>query len=102
MSTQPRKSAPRLARPAQRYWKGKAPKGLEQQASSDEDDEEDQEEQQEEVDLQVGVVEEGTARRAGKVAMNVALKDVNVDAGGKVIVGGKEESGRTAMEGERS
>ncbi|KAG8938223.1 hypothetical protein FRC04_009246 [Tulasnella sp. 424] len=35
-------------------------------------------------------------------AMNVALKDVNIDERGKVIVAGKEESGRTIMEEEES
>ncbi|KAG8938234.1 hypothetical protein FRC04_009245 [Tulasnella sp. 424] len=34
--------------------------------------------------------------------MNVALKDVNIDERGKVIVAGKEESGRTMMEEEES
>ncbi|KAG8938286.1 hypothetical protein FRC04_009129 [Tulasnella sp. 424] len=34
--------------------------------------------------------------------MNVALKDVNIDERGKVIVAGKEESGRTIMEEEES
>jgi len=31
--------------------------------------------------------------------MNIALKDVSVSKEGKVIVAGREESGRTAMEG---
>jgi len=34
-------------------------------------------------------------------AINVSLKDVNISRDGKVIVAGREESGRTAMEGKR-
>ena len=45
MSSAARKPAPRLPRPAARYWKGKAPKGAD--AASDSDDDEEVEEQQE-------------------------------------------------------
>ncbi|KAG9005470.1 hypothetical protein FRB94_001555 [Tulasnella sp. JGI-2019a] len=105
MSVQPRKAAPRLARPAQRYWKGKAPKGSEHQdVSSGSEDEEDEEQQEE--DMPLGGMadddemngDDGVAVKREKGTMNVTLKDVNVDEKGKVIVGGKEESGRTVME----
>lgn len=104
MSSQ-RKPAARLARPAQRYWKGKAPKGSQAKGSSSDSEAEENEEQLEE-DMPLGGLDEDeddtggrTIEKKARVAMNVALKDVNVDEGGKVIVGGKEESGRTAMEG---
>ncbi|TFK76670.1 hypothetical protein BDN72DRAFT_753735, partial [Pluteus cervinus] len=109
MSSAPRKQAPRLPRPAARYWKGKAPKGVD--ADADSDSEGEQEEvveggaemiggedyegesgDEEEDDLKVGQL-------VGKQkAMNIALKDVNISREGKVIVAGREESGRTAIE----
>jgi microfibrillar-associated protein 1 len=105
MSTQPRKPAPRLARPAQRYWKGKAPKGVVEAASESESEEGDEREEQipgdvpfdgdEEDDDEVGVPKE--LKGAGTKSMNVALRDVKLE-GGKVIVGGRMESGRTEME----
>lgn len=107
MSVQPRKAAPRLARPAQRYWKGKAPKGAEHQdGSSGSEDDEDEEQQEEDMPLG-GLADDDVEVNGGAVAgvkrekgtMNVTLKDVNVDEKGKVIVGGKEETGRTVMEG---
>lgn len=110
MSTQTvRKQAPRLARPAARYWKGKAPRGV-VDVDSDSDVEEapqvgedgdvpisgdqdivDMEEEDESMQLQ----EE--APKSMK-AMNVTLKDVNISKDGKVIVSGRMESGRTAFE----
>ncbi|KAG8907574.1 hypothetical protein FRB99_003498 [Tulasnella sp. 403] len=105
MSAQPRKPAPRLARPAQRYWKGKAPKGA-PDAESDSEEEDENEQQDADEDMPLGLVEEVEAKasapsaRKEKAAMNVALKDVNIDARGKVIIAGKEETGRTAMEEE--
>lgn len=104
-----RKQAPRLARPAVRYWKGKAPKGA-TEVDSDSDaeevatdfeaedvplDEQDYEEEENE-DLPV-------KRATGTVvpkAMNIALKDVSVSKEGKVTVAGRDESGRTALEEE--
>ncbi|KAG8878241.1 hypothetical protein FRB98_006307 [Tulasnella sp. 332] len=106
MSVQPRKAAPRLARPAQRYWKGKAPKGSEHQDVSSGSEEEQEQEEQEE-DMPLGGLGDDNAEAKGgaggevrrdKGTMNFALKDVNVDDKGKVIVGGKEETGRTVME----
>ena len=121
MSTAARKPAARLPRPAARYWKGKAPKGADAalESDSDYDEEAEQHEPQEEGDEQIRDVggdgygegsgedeEDGlTVRReaVGKQAqargaINVSLRDVNISREGKVIVGGKEESGRTAAE----
>ncbi|KAF7305050.1 RdRP-domain-containing protein [Mycena kentingensis (nom. inval.)] len=111
MSSTARKQAPRLARPAARYWKGKAPKGV---ADVDSDsDEEDQEEvaEEQEGDVDIGgeqdIVNEDDddAQPAPLIqkpakGMNVALRDVNISKDGKVIVAGREESGRTALEQE--
>lgn len=110
MSTQTvRKQAPRLARPAARYWKGKAPKGV---ADVDSDsDVEEAPQMEEEGDVPISgdqdiVDEEGEeeimrmrseAPKSMK-AMNVTLKDVNISKDGKVIVAGRVESGRTALE----
>ncbi|KAF8213687.1 splicing factor, Prp19-binding domain-containing protein [Mycena galopus ATCC 62051] len=109
MST--RKQAPRLARPAVRYWKGKAPKDVDVDADSDSDEEEVQE-VAEEGDVDIGgdqdIVSEDdedvkpvpVVQKPATKAMNVALRDVNISKDGKVIVAGREESGRTAMEDE--
>ena len=52
MSSAPRKPAPRLARPAARYWKGKAPKGVDATAAdSDDSDVEEAPEVEEEGDV---------------------------------------------------
>ena len=93
-----RKPAPRLARPAARYWKGKAPKG----ANGDTDSEEDQDspEQQEEGDVLIGgdqdiaddddveqplrpTIKPSTTTKA----INITLKDVKISTEGAVIVG---------------
>lgn len=108
MSGTARKQAPRLARPAARYWKGKAPKGV-ADIPSDSDDE--APEVEEEGDVLIGgeqdIVEEddeGVHLRNAPVkpvkAMNVSLKDVNISRDGKVTVAGRQESGRTALEEE--
>ena len=113
MSTIARKpaAAPRPSRPAARYWRGKAPKGVAELSESEEEDEfEQQEGEDEDVDMPLGGVEdeageededEGGQRIAKqtKAKMNITLKDVDIKDG-KVIVAGREESGRTAMEGE--
>ena len=107
MSTAPRKQVPRLARPAERYWKGKAPKGV-ADAPSD-SDEEDEPEVQEEGDVPIGgdqdIVQEddeGVPIRKDSAkavkSMNVFLRDVNISKDGRVTVAGREESGRTALE----
>ena len=109
MSSATRKPAPRLARPAARYWKGKAPKGADEVPSDS--DEEEELQQPEEGDIQIGDQDFGEeededeppARAVGKLivakSINVALKDVNISKDGKVIVAGREESGRTELEG---
>ncbi|KAG6814427.1 hypothetical protein H0H92_007430 [Tricholoma furcatifolium] len=107
-----RKQAPRLARPAARYWKGKAPKGAAEIDS--ESEEEDVHVMEEEGDVAVGGEQDfgeeeeeetlpmRTDIKAAPKSMNVALKDVNISRDGKVIVAGREESGRTALEEEES
>jgi len=110
MQSTRKKDAPRLARPAARYWKGRAPKGVAETQDSDSDYEEEAQEQ-EEGDVPIGDVsaDEGEEEEDDggiviqkksevKKAMNVALRNVNISTEGKVIVDGKEESGRTAME----
>ncbi|KAL0567503.1 hypothetical protein V5O48_014488 [Marasmius crinis-equi] len=112
MSAPVRKQAPRLARPAAIYRPGKAPKGADAVVDSDSDEE--AQEIEEEGDVSIGgdqdIVQEDEedeetmpirkAPTAKIKAMNVALKDVNISKEGKVIVAGKEESGRTAEEEE--
>ncbi|PIL30995.1 hypothetical protein GSI_05688 [Ganoderma sinense ZZ0214-1] len=110
-----RQPAKRLPRPAARYWKGKAPKGADAALSdSDEDEAVDVQEEQDEGDVSIsdvggGDVEDEEMEEDGlevrpavgkrvKGAITVALKDVSVSKEGKVVVGGKEESGRTAVE----
>lgn len=108
MSSAPRKQAPRLARPAARYWKGKAPKGV-TEAESDSDAEEDAEEDLQPDDVAIGgelLAEDDddddlqlrTDESKPVKAMNISLKEVNISKEGKVIVAGREESGRTAVE----
>ncbi|KAL4243911.1 Micro-fibrillar-associated protein 1 C-terminal domain-containing protein [Abortiporus biennis] len=111
-----RKPAPRLARPAARYWKGKAPKGVSDlPGSSDEDEDQDQDEQyqpEEAGDEQIieiaeenEEVNELEVRKKvvggvgkGATAVKVSLKDVSVSKEGRVLVGGKLEVGRTEVE----
>ncbi|KAG6902998.1 hypothetical protein C0995_008571 [Termitomyces sp. Mi166 len=107
-----RKQAPRLPRPAARYWKGKAPKGAVEIDSESED--EDVRSMEEEGDVAVGGDQDFAAEdededlpmradvKMTAKSMNVALKDVNISKDGKVIVAGREESGRTALEEEES
>ncbi|KAJ3770210.1 splicing factor, Prp19-binding domain-containing protein, partial [Lentinula raphanica] len=110
MSAKP-KQAPRLARPAARYWTGKAPKNV-VEANSDTEEEE-EEVQLEEGDVNIAgeqeIVQEGDEdEEDGDLpmkkevlktkSMNIALRDVNISKEGKVIVAGREESGKTAVE----
>ncbi|CCL99967.1 uncharacterized protein FIBRA_01992 [Fibroporia radiculosa] len=112
-TTARRKPAPRLPRPAGRYWKGKAPKGAGEEPSDDDEDydAEAQEVPEEEGDVMIRDVgeeeEEEEARldvrakdvgKTGGRAMNVALRDVNISKEGRVIVAGREEVGRTEAE----
>ncbi|KAJ7651978.1 microfibrillar-associated protein MFAP1, Zn finger, CCHC type protein [Mycena polygramma] len=114
MSTANRKQAPRLARPAARYWKGKAPKGVADVDSDSDEEEAGSVNEEDGGDVDIGgdqdIVpdddDDDDARPVVPVAskptksMNVALRDVNISKDGKVIVAGREESGRTAMEEE--
>lgn len=109
LATQVRKhTTARPTKAAGRYWKGKAPKGLADVPSDSE--EEEQEQVQEEGDVPIGdeqdfveqEEEESLPTRSTEVkssrTLNVSLKDVSISRDGKVIVAGREESGRTVME----
>jgi microfibrillar-associated protein 1 len=110
MSSATRKPAPRLARPVARYWKGKAPRGA-GEVASDSDEEEELQQPEEEGDIQIGDQDFGeeededeppihaVTKPVPTKSINVALKDVNISKDGKVIVAGREESGRTELEG---
>jgi len=111
LATQVRKHTVKPTRAAGRYWKGKAPKGAAEFPSDSDEDEEEQGELQEEGDVLIAgeqdIVEEedeeGTLpvkSGQGRVTktMNLSLKDVNISKEGKVIVAGREESGRTKLE----
>lgn len=105
----PRKPAPRLARPAVRYWKGKAPKGAAEVESDSEAEESPSNLEEGDIPLGDQPYEEDEYEdlplkqervTAVSKAMNIALKDVSVSKEGKVIVAGRDESGRTALEEE--
>ena len=110
MSSAPRKPAPRLPRPAARYWKGKAPRGADEaDVTSEEEDEYAEEAPAEEGDVPIGGMEEEEEEEGGltiaarepqekRKALNVQLRDVNISREGKVIVAGREEVGRTEVE----
>lgn len=93
-------AAPRPARAAGRYWKGKAPKGVDASALSDSDSDAAQEEggeDQEAIDeeeFELGGKDEVEAVGVKKsvAKMSVALRDVDV-RDGKVYVGGQEGEG---------
>lgn len=108
-----RKPAPRIAKPAYRYRPGKAPKGYEDAVEEDSDEGEEVEgaegEDEEGAEERLSEVEDeeddgGMAIKTAPVAkqakgMSLNLKQVDISKDGKVIIGGKEETGRTAMEG---
>ena len=113
MSGAAKKQAPRLARPAARYWKGKAPKGVvEVDSDSDEDENADEPQLEEEGDVLIGgegIEIGGESDEDHELpthapnlkpvkAMNIALKDVNISTDGRVVVSGRDESGKTEME----
>lgn len=110
MSTQTaKKQAPRLARPVARYWKGKVPKGVVNVDSDSDVEEAPQMDEEGDVSISgdqdiVDIEEEEESMRLrteapkSMKAMNVTLKDVNISKDGKVIVAGRIESGRTALE----
>ncbi|KAJ3864584.1 splicing factor, Prp19-binding domain-containing protein, partial [Lentinula novae-zelandiae] len=105
------KQAPRMARPAARYWAGKAPKNV-VGADSDTEDEEEQLQTEEEGDVNIGGEQEIIQDRdedededmpmkkqvLKSKSMNIALRDVDISTDGKVIVAGREESGKTVLE----
>ncbi|CEL57567.1 putative protein C1782,03 OS=Schizosaccharomyces pombe (strain 972 / ATCC 24843) GN=SPAC1782.03 PE=1 SV=1 [Rhizoctonia solani AG-1 IB] len=106
MQTARKPAAVRPARAAGRYWKGKAPKGVDAGALSDSDSdegpqdvEEDQEELEEEFELAGQDEDSKTNVRKGVAKMSVALRDVEVKDG-KVIVGGQEEESEESEEEE--
>ena len=98
MQTARKPAAPRPARAAGRYWKGKAPKGVDASALSDSDSDavpEEAGEDQEAIDeeeFELGGRDEGDASQVkkGVAKMSVTLRDVDV-RDGKVYVGGQEE-----------
>ncbi|KIK47945.1 hypothetical protein CY34DRAFT_73089 [Suillus luteus UH-Slu-Lm8-n1] len=112
LATQVRKHTSKPTRAAGRYWKGKAPKGAAEFPSDSDEDDEEQLEVQEEGDVLIGgeqdIVEEDedeettlpvqTGQDRVVKTMNLTLKDVNISKDGKVIVAGREESGRTKLE----
>lgn len=107
MQTARKPAAPRPARAAGRYWKGKAPKGVDALSDSDSDagQEEVGDEQEEigedEFELAGKDETDGAATvKKGVAKMSVALKDVDV-RDGKVYVGGQneEESEESEEEG---
>ncbi|KAG8767722.1 hypothetical protein FRC12_006078 [Ceratobasidium sp. 428] len=99
MQTARKSAAARPARPAGRYWKGKAPKGADVSALSDSDSDAGQEEGVEGEEQEIGedefelAVKDETDAAAtvkkGVAKMSVALRDVDV-RDGKVYVGGQE------------
>jgi hypothetical protein len=103
-----RKQAPRPARPAGRYWKGKAPKGAADLSSSDESEVPHVQEdgdvtfagEQEFLHAKYDSDEEEENGHKGQSAgrMSVALKNVDISKEGKVLIDGKQEVGRTEME----
>ncbi|ELU41463.1 microfibrillar-associated protein MFAP1, Zn finger, CCHC type protein [Rhizoctonia solani AG-1 IA] len=107
MQTTRKPAAVRPAQAAGRYWKGKAPKGVDAAALSDSDSDEaaqdvgeDQEEIEEEEFELAGQEEDSKANvRKGVAKMSVALRDVEVKDG-KVIVGGQEEESEESEEEE--
>jgi microfibrillar-associated protein 1 len=106
MSSSVRKAAPRPAKPVAVYRRGRAPKGVAEVASESDSDEEAQEQVGEEGDVPINDEEDEddgglnvqSQLQLQAKSMNIALKDVDIKDG-KVIVAGREESGRTVMEG---
>jgi microfibrillar-associated protein 1 len=105
-----RRPAPRLARPAERYWKGKLPKNVDNfQQNSDSEEETNEHEETDLVqDVPIGTVgsdedDEAPPRstvpaKGPQKTMNVALKDVKISSEGRVTVAGRTESGKTKQE----
>lgn len=81
-----RKQAPRLARPAARYWKGKAPKGVAEVDSDSDAEVEEEEEEVEEGDVLIRDVEADDDDNEAPKAMNFALKVKDIDISRDAIV----------------
>ena len=103
-----RRPAPRLARPAERYWKGKLPKGVDAaQDSGSEEEIQEQEETNLVEDVPIGAVgsdedeahsRQTLTRKVKQQTMSLALKDVKISSEGRVTVAGRVESGKTKVE----
>ncbi|GAA5867741.1 hypothetical protein JCM8547_005219 [Rhodosporidiobolus lusitaniae] len=90
-------------RPAARYRPGKAPVPVASDESSDDDDaQREQQEDQQEDDEDVSEFSGGQLKQQQGAGgrLNVQIREVEVDQGGKVRVGGKDEVGRTQLESE--
>lgn len=107
LATQVRKHTKGPTKAAGRYWKGRAPKGVE--AVSESEEEEQQLEQ--DGDVPVGgehdVVDKDESEDEDLPTktlpvkgsrIHVTLKDISISREGKVIVAGRDESGRTTKE----
>ncbi|KAG8741546.1 hypothetical protein FRC10_002723 [Ceratobasidium sp. 414] len=109
MQTARKPAAARPARAAGRYWKGKAPKGVDASALSDSDSDAQEEGVEGEEREEIGddefefaskdEVDGTTAVKKGVAKMSVALKDVDV-RDGKVYVGGQVEESEESEEEE--
>ncbi|KAG9104151.1 hypothetical protein FRC06_005043 [Ceratobasidium sp. 370] len=107
MQTARKPAAARPARAAGRYWKGKAPKGVDASALSDSDSDAQEEgvvgDEQEEIgedEFELAGKDEvdgAAAVKKGVAKMSVALKDVDV-RDGKVYVGGQVEESEESEE----
>src|SRR5260370_2286635 len=102
----PRKPAPRQARPVQRYFPGKAPKGVQEPSES----ESDEDQVLDDTNLDAGSIpidgdlediEDGDNQVTSVIServsgpsrgMNVALKNVSITEGGNVILDGREST----------
>jgi hypothetical protein len=112
----PPTAQPFIAKPqALRYRRGKLPPGVAPPTSDTSDEDESGDELQRRRDerakeelvaggagrvIQKDVVGPAKGKGKGK-EIQVALRDVKVEQGGEVYIGGKREVGRTAEEGER-
>ena len=98
LATQVRKHAKGPTKAAGRYWKGKVPKGVEVGSESEEEEEEQPEHEGDvpvggELDEEEDFLKNTRLEKSSKI--NVALKDVSISQEGKVVVAGRDESGRT-------
>jgi len=109
LATQVRKHTKGPTKAAGRYWKGRAPKGVEAVSESEEEEQQleqgdvpvggehdvvDKDESEEDEDLPTKTLPVKGSR------IQVTLKDISISREGKVIAAGRDESGRTTK-GER-